>query len=258
MQRTLSLAIAIVLSAASLAAQKSKPLTDSELAEISARGRFLAEYDNASWHATDAVLALKPEDGAIGRYIARKTDAGWVVVFGRLNEAKDSFLIVYEAIQGSDPQQFTVKKYDPPQDDVAFYLIAARAIGTALRNSQLEKRPYNTCVLPLSSGQMYVYVLPAQTKTDIYPLGGDVRYLMSADGATIVETRQLHKTILENKPPDKSAKRVAGFHTHALTDVPEDTDVFHVLRQKPPLPEYVGTKSGIYVVQTDGTILRGK
>jgi hypothetical protein len=102
MRRILSLAIAIVLGAASLAAQKSKPLSDSELAEITARGRFLAEYDNASWHATDAVLALKPENGTIGRYIARKTDTGWVVVFGRLNEAKDGFLVVYEAIQGSD------------------------------------------------------------------------------------------------------------------------------------------------------------
>jgi hypothetical protein len=203
-------------------------------------------------------LALKPEDGAIGRYIARRTDDGWVVVFGRLNEAKDSFLIVYEAIQGSDPQQFTVKKYDPPQNDVAFYLNAARAIATALRNSQLEKRPYNTYVLPLSSGQMYVYVLPAQTNADIYPLGGDTRYLVSADGATIIETRQLHKTILENKPPDKSAKRVAGFHTHVLSDVPEDTDVFHVLRQKPPFPEFVGTKSGVYTVRVDGTIQRVK
>jgi hypothetical protein len=258
MRTILSLVISVVLCVSSLGAQKSKPLSDSELAEITARGRFLAEYDTASWHATDAVLALKPDDGAIGRYIARKTDAGWVVVFGRLNETKDSFLVVYEATQGSDAQQFEVKKYDPLQNDIAFYLHAARAIETALQNSQLEKRPYNSYVLPLSSGQMYVYILPAQTTTDIYPLGGDVRYLMSADGATIIETRQLHKTILENKLPDKSVKQMGGYHTHVLTAVPEDTDVFHVLRQKPPLPEFVGTRSGTYIVQVDGTIKREK
>ncbi len=43
-----------------------------------------------------------------------------------------------------------------------------------------------------------------------------------------------------------------------MTDTPEDTDVFHVLRQKQPLPEAVGTKNGIYMVEIDGTIKRVK
>jgi hypothetical protein len=251
--------IALVLCAPSVLAQKSKPLSDSELAEITARGRMLADYDTASWHATDAVLALKPEKGTVSRYIARKTDAGWVVEFGRFNETKDGFLIVYEATQGSDPRQFTVKTYDPPQKDVGFYYSAARAIETSLQNFHAEERPYNTYVLPSNSSQLYVYVLPAQTTADVYPLGGDVRYLVSADGFTIIETRQLHKSILEVKNSVPSGtKPAAGVHTHVLTDTPEDTDVFHVLRQKKPLPEFVGTKSGIYVVQTDGTIKREK
>jgi len=37
-----------------------------------------------------------------------------------------------------------------------------------------------------------------------------------------------------------------------------DTDVFHVLRRTPPVPEFIGTKSGIYIVQVDGTIKREK
>lgn len=53
-------------------------------------------------------------------------------------------------------------------------------------------------------------------------------------------------------------KTAAGYHTHVITDVPEDTDVFHVLMQSPPLPEYIGTKNGTYVVNTDGTIKRAK
>jgi hypothetical protein len=104
-----------------------------------------------------------------------------------------------------------------------------------------------------------VYILPAQTVADVYPLGGDVRYLVSADGSNIIETRQLHKAIQEvkNSVP-AGTKPTAHFHTHILTDTPEDTDVFHVLRQKPPLPEFVGTKSGVYEVQIDGTIKRAK
>jgi len=220
---------------------------------------MLENYDTASWHATDAVLALKPAEGAVSRYIAKKTDAGWVVVFGKFNETKDAFLVAYQATQGSDPLQFTVKTYSPPQMDTGFFYIAAKAIEISLQNTHLEKRPYNTYVLPLDSGQLYVYVLPAQTMADVYPLGGDARYLVSADGSNIIETRQLHRSILEVKHSAPSGSKPAGgYHTHVLTDAPEDTDVFHVLRQKQPLPEAIGTKSGIYMVQTDGTIKRVK
>jgi hypothetical protein len=259
MRTFLKLLIVLVLCGTAVSAQKSTPLSDSELAAITARGRMLAEYDTASWHATDAVLALKPAQGAVKRYIARKTEAGWVVVFGKFDETKDAFVVAYEATQGSNSRQFTVRTYDPPQKDTGFFYIAAKAIEISLQTTQLEKRPYNTYILPLDSGQLYVYVLPAQTVADVYPLGGDTRYLVSADGTNIIETRPLHKSILEIKQTAPSGSKPAGgFHTHVLTDAPEDTDVFHVLRQKQPLPEAIGTKSCIYMVQIDGTIKRAK
>ena len=259
MRTFLKLFIALLLCVPTVWAQKSTPLSDSELAAITVRGRRLAEYDTASWHATDAVLALKPAQGAVGRYIAKKSEAGWVVVFRKFNEAKDAFMVAYEATQGSDPRQFTVKTYDPPQKDSGFFYIAAKAIEISLQNTHLQDRPYNTCVLPLESGELYVYVLPAQTVTDVYPLGGDTRYLVSPDGAKILETRQLHKSILEGKYTTPSGSKPAGgYHTHVLTDAPEDTDVFHVLRQTLPLPEAVGTRSGVYIVQADGSIKRAK
>ncbi len=218
---------------------------------------MLQDYDVASWHATDAVKALNPPEGAVRRYIARKTDTGWIVMFGKFDENKDAFLIAYEAIQASSPTNFTVNTIDPPKKDSGFFYSAAKAIDLALQSSNLERRPYNTYVLPLDSGQMYVYVLPAQTVAEVYPLGGDTRFLVSADGGTIVETRRLHKSILENKQSvPAGANPAAGVHSHLLTDTPEDTDVFHVLRQTHPLPEFVGTKSGTYVVNTDGTIKR--
>jgi hypothetical protein len=259
MRTTLRLVITLVFCALAVSAQKPTPLSDSELAGITARGRLLAAYDTAAWRATDAVLALKPAQGVVGRYIARKTETGWIVVFGRFTEAKDAFLISYEATQGSEPKTFTAKSNDPPKADTGFYYTAAKAIEIALQNSHLEKRPYNTYVLPQDSGQLYVYVLPAQTVADVYPLGGDTRYLVSADGSTVIETRQLHKSILEAKhsiPP--GAKSAGGAHSHVLTDTPEDTDVFHVLRQTHPLPEFIGTKNGVYEVETDGTIKRVK
>ena len=190
----LSLALAICVSMVS--GQQSKPLSDIDLAAITNRGRLLQEYDVAAWRATDAVKALSPAKTTAGRYIARKTDAGWVVEFGRLNETKDAFLIAYEANQGKSPQDFIAKTLDPPRADTGFFLSAAKAIDISMQNFPHEARPYNVYVLPLDSGEFYVYLLPAQTVTGIYPLGGDTRFLVSADGSKIIETRQLHKSIL--------------------------------------------------------------
>ena len=44
---------------------------DDELAGITGRGVFLAEYDAAAWRATDAVKAAHPVEARVRRYIAR-------------------------------------------------------------------------------------------------------------------------------------------------------------------------------------------
>ncbi len=153
-----------------------------------------------------------------------------------------------------------MKKLDPPREDAAFYLAAARAIDTALRDFQGEKRPYNAAVLPAPSNHLYVYIFPAQTQDGLYPLGGAARYLASPDGNTIVEKRQLHKTIIENRGDIPKGTTPAGsVHTHILSDVPEDTDVFYVLTRKPAQPEYVaGRDKSMYEIGIDGTIRKVK
>src|ERR1700690_3115545 len=74
------------------------------MADVTERGRALYEYDEAAWHATDAVKATKPSEESVGRYIGRKTDTGWEVVFGHLNATGDRFLVAYKASQGAKPQ----------------------------------------------------------------------------------------------------------------------------------------------------------
>jgi hypothetical protein len=257
----------LLISCLSLAEKEKKikagPLPSAdELAAITARGRILAEYDVAAWHASDAVVELKPDKTVSPFYIARQTANGWEVAFGRLSESRDRFLIVYQAFQGAMPVEFTVKKPDPPVEDHGFYLAAAKAIETASRDFGKPSRAYNTYVLPTESGQLYVYLLPAQTVNGIYPLGGDVRYTITPDGGAIVEKRQMHKTILEfdmNDASKRMTKVESGIHTHVLSSLPEDSDVFYVLSRKPLIPEYIGTMDKkIYVVQVDGTILIGK
>lgn len=84
--------------------QKSAPLSREQLAEITERGRLLAEYDQAAWHATDAVMATHPKEDSDSRFICQKSDKTWTCVFGHLGA--DKFLIDYEAVQGTSPAQF--------------------------------------------------------------------------------------------------------------------------------------------------------
>ena len=110
-------------------------------------------------------------------------------------------------------------------------------------------------MLPAEKSQWWVYFVPAQTQDGIYPLGADLRYLVSRDGTRIVEKRQLHKSIIEGPPPNNDGNvPVMGVHTHVLEDIPEDTDVFHVLRKETPIPEMIIAETFVYTVGTDGQI----
>src|ERR1017187_652786 len=97
---TLAIAVAALLALPAWSQSSPKPLpkpSDSDLAAITDRGILLAGYDQAAANATDAVQATHPPDGKVTRYIAHKTATGWIVDFGRLNEAHDKFLVAYEA-----------------------------------------------------------------------------------------------------------------------------------------------------------------
>jgi hypothetical protein len=254
MFRTLKTTVALILLGASLmSAQPFAILSDRELAGITARGRLLFEYDQAVWHASDALMATNPPEEALGRYVARKTDTGWVVVFGRLNEKRDAFLVAYRAIQGETIQEFTIRKCDPPERETGFFLAMANAVEVALHDFRGTNRPYNAAVLRAPANRLYVYLVPAQTEEGVYPLGADIRFLVSPDGSMVLRKRQLHEGITGGNMPAGS-KVVAGVHTHVLSNVPEDTDVFYVLTRKPSLPEYIRTKNAMYEVSTDGTI----
>jgi hypothetical protein len=238
----------------STAARGAKKPSKAELEAVTARGVLLAEYDQAAWHATDAVQASHPPEGKVQRYLARKTATGWVVDFGRLNPGQDKFLVAYEAVQTST--DFKVQAFEPERQDIDFDLAAARAIDLALADFGGAERPYNDAVLPAESGGLFVYVYPAQVKVGVYPYGGDVRYLMSADGKTVVEKRQMHKAVLESIPANipSGTNAVGGFHTDIFGDIPEDTDVFLVLSRNPKVPEYVGAGGHVFVIAVDGGI----
>jgi hypothetical protein len=229
------------------------PPSGQELTEISVRGMALAEYDAAAWHGTDAVRALKPPPGAFQLYIARKKEKGWVVAFGRWDGAKSRFLIVYEALQNGSSTEYTAVKHEPPLEDRDVYLRAAKAFELAkaeFLGDAKPQRPYNLAILPTVSGDWYVYAVPAQTDLAVLPYGGDIRYTVTRDGTRVVDRRQMHKTVIE----EQTGRPYLGFHTHVLSNVPEDSDVFYALTRNATQGEWIATPKYIYQISPYGSL----
>jgi hypothetical protein len=233
-----------------------EPPSAATLAAISDRGRMLAESDVAAGRGSSAVLSLGPLASEVNRYIARKTEAGWEVVFGRSSASKDTFFVSYEARKASGDGYYSAEAFASPRADTAFYARAARAIDVALEDFRGELRPYTMAALPAEGEGWWVYFTPAQTESGVFPLGADSRYHISADGRTILERRRLHKSVIEYSTPSSEDRndRAAGVHVAVLDDVPEDTDVSHVLARFPAVPEYITTNAFVFRIDVDGTI----
>jgi len=234
-------------------------LTDdrARLDSITDRGRQLAAYDVAAWHGTDAVQALHPGATDIRGYLARPgPDGRWEVLFGRPSQNADTFYVTFAATQvHPGDTTFTATAEVPPRPDTGSLAAAARALDTTRKAFGRATRPYNVAVLPAPAGSWWVYFMPAPTQWGVWPLGADVRYRVSADGRSILETRRLHNAILTfKKPPPSQGQLAASVHTHVVTDWPEDTDVFWVLERSPSVPEYIRTETKIFVIATDGGI----
>lgn len=232
---------------------RKRPPKPDELRAITRRGQLLAAYDQAGWGATDAVMALHPADASITHYIAQPGADGWRVSFGRLTPSRDTFLVAYEARYTVGDSVFRAAALTPPRADTGYLVRAARAIDAARAAFGPVQRPYNVAAIPATLGEWWVYMYPASTQPGVWPLGGDARYLVSADGRTIRARRRLHNAIVEYAP--KPGQKVEAYtHVAVLDDVPEDTDVLAVLSRTPRAPEYIVTDAFVYRIDVDGTI----
>jgi hypothetical protein len=234
---------------------KAAPTRDS-LSAISLRGRLLAEYDFVVWTATNSVVARHPVPGSVESSVARRIDEHWVVAFGRPSADRDTFFVAYEVMQREDdPDDYSVVAFSPARADTGYYARATRAIAISRADFGKPARPYDAAVLERADHTLWVYLMPAQVKADVYPLGADARYLVQADGRAIIAKRLLHTTLIEFAPAIAGAGKIqASTHTAALDDIPEDTDVYHVLTREPKVPEYVVTDEFLYAVYPTGEI----
>jgi hypothetical protein len=233
-------------------------VSDSALAQITARGRTIAGYQEATWRAT-AKLRASQSDAAL-RHVAFHTDSGWTVAFGRLSTSRDTFYVSHLAapalIDGCRVDSLMqISTLATPAADTGYVLRAARAVDTAVALFGRTSRPYESVVLPAPGGAWWVYMLPSPNGAGAYPLGDDMRYHVSADARRVSEARRLHLGTIEfdrtNKP---DAQYVASSHTTAVSDIPEETDVAHVLTRRPRVLGYVFTPQYLYMINEDGSL----
>jgi hypothetical protein len=243
------------------------PSADS-LRQISVRGRRLWEYNYVLWYGEAAAEASDLLAHQVERFIARRVDSTqrWELAGGKLSAGRDTFFISHRVNQHPQrPGEMIPDTLPRVYADTGYYTRAARAQDLAYRSFQQLRAgpnppancPYSIAVLPVddASGDWWVYVYPTAVQPGIYPLGSDVRYRIDASGRRIVAERRMHNAIIPfdgREAHDK--KMVAGTHSAVLDNIPEDTDVFHVILREPEVPQYVVSDAFVYRIEVDGRI----
>jgi hypothetical protein len=233
------------------------PSTDS-LDAISRRGRTIAEVDHVTWLGAGAMTSLVSAPDSVRRLIARRTNGGWEVAAGALSDDQSAYLIAELATPGMQANQWASSLFEPARPDTDYFAHAARAIEASLTMFRpVERRLYIATVVPAEDGPWWlVYLYPAPTTAGVWPRGGDMRFRVSADGRVVTEARRLHETIAEySVRTARSATAKAGEGQPAVSgNVPEDTDVLHVIQRRPALPELMTAGRFQYRIDVDGSI----
>ena len=58
----------------------------------------------------------------------------------------------------------------------------------------------------------------------------------------------MHKTVFEEQMPSGGKPTVFGFHSHVLSDIPEDSDIFYALTRKAQKGEWIATPKYVYEI----------
>lgn len=259
LSRRIGAAVVVCAALARVGLAQSTP-NQKELDQITARGRALAGYQRAAWTASMQLLATNPDPWKAQRYVAYHADSGWVVAFGRLNAERDTFYVSNIAVPAPVNGQRVDSSFEfHPFDaapDVDYLVRAARAMDLATTSLGMTKRAYSVAAIPDENGDWYVYLTPSADMASVWPLGDDVRYRVSADGQRLLERRQMHADMLE--VTKGGARLVANRPAKSLRDLPEDSDVFHVLVNRSSTSEIVTSKRNQYVINADGSIVSGR
>jgi len=165
---------------------------------MSATDRAAQEYQRTAWLASVQLMATNPDLSQVDRYVAYHADSGWVVAFGQLNTARDTFYVSQIAVPAVVNGQrvdslFEFHRFEQPGPDVDYLVRASLAIDTAVVALGTRSRPYRAAAIPEENGDWLVYLTPASDDATTARAGEDVRFRISADADRILEMRRVRR-----------------------------------------------------------------
>ncbi len=235
-------------------ASRAKPELPSDLApdvhEAERLGRAIFDQDLASSRASDALLrAMGDEpDTRIEGWITRRRGKDWLVEF--FGPSEQGFVRFWQSEVKSFGAEVPTHPLDPPEplDAEAARMARARATAIAQPFRACSSR-YNTVVLPgslIDKPGYLVYLLAATSDNGEWIVGGHQRFLITADGARVLQHRPLSRGCLAVPASQHKTHSSSAWVTHVVGDAPAETHVFLSLMHQAPL--YVGTRRGIWKV----------
>ena len=258
MLRRLLLWLLLSLPAAPASAQL--PADAARLRQIEERGRLLYEVDRAAWVTTDDMMEK----------LGGRRDVpirGWVVE--RDGVTPRAYVVTYFGDGASGPvvwyvgrvrdNAVTTGELLPAQSRPALTSLQLRLMKAVETARRIKKyRPctparFNVAAIPptADADPIDVYLLSAQTETDLYPFGG--HYLLQVGGnGKIVSRRKFTNSCVNIRKGEgaRENEEVAALTiTHLLDPTPTEIHVFLSLSAR--VPVYVGTAKQIWEVAGD-------
>lgn len=224
----------------------------------SKRGQLIYAYDQAAWHGTDDLLAKLPS--------AMDIVGGWIV-----DGPVEAPTLIFFDQSGPNPRAVYVAEFDGtrlrasrvlgPTDDrtlspARLALVTARRQALqAIAKSRLprcSRQPPNSVVLPPDrpADPTLVYVLEPQPDGRTYPIGGNYRMEVTADGKVSTPHGFAKSCIAMSLPADQRPEMF--FVTHLLDPVPTEIHVFASLASR--LPIAVGTTNKLVWIVSAGEV----
>ncbi|MFO7567903.1 MAG: hypothetical protein R6X02_35005 [Enhygromyxa sp.] len=221
-------------------------------------GREIHRRDMLGWWASDLALAyLEPGDAERLRgWVLDADDPGTVHFFGDYDGQLGTLVLV--RCDGSGPQGCAAERLASPAPLSEQNLAQLRALTAAGSHPEFapSSESYNHVVLPADDSRWWVYLIAATTDPDLVMLGRHYRFLVSPDGAEVLEWRAFSKSALvidRSAELPEGASVAAHVVTHLLDDIPTEMHVWAALNYQTPIG--VVTEAGVlWMVDPSGAI----
>lgn len=259
-------ALAVGAIAPQLSAQSISSADRQTVIQAVARGQLIYRFDQAAWHATDAMLEDAKLKGRIDalkeRYhgwIVRRVEGGNLEVLF-FDKTPDVPRVLYSALMSRDGRQIVSSRFvegdSPPVDADALRMIRARSAAADVVAKQKVLRcaeaPFNTVVLPpeAEDGEIPVYFLSPQSVMEKVPFGGHARVMVASDG-TVGPVHAFTKSCVDLPTSTAKDAPVALVATQLLDPLPTEIGIFTMFVAG--LPIFVGTPDKrTWVIEASG------